>query len=194
MKEHGIEPDIHQYYQMLNMAAMVGNSMAAQFCFNKVADSTEFTNMRPRLYNWLIKAYGKDSEANKVLPNYLRGNFSESAQKTINLYEEMKRENYEANPFTVSTVIRSYLQNGDFDGANKLIAEQGDNELKMMNMIQTDFIRGYITHKRFSEAEELFQKLSSTSKVTLPQYNEMLRMYELKGQCFDSIYTWNCFC
>ena len=181
MKEHGVEPDIHQYYQMLNMAAMVGNSMAAQFCFNKVAEADEFTKMRPRLYNWLIKAYGKDSEANKVLPNYLRGNFSESAQKTINLFQEMKEANYEPNPFTVSTVVRSHLQNGDFEGAQKLIDEYGESELKMNNMIQTDFIRSYITHKRFGEAEKLFESLKAESKVTLPQFNEMLRMYELQG-------------
>uniref|UniRef100_A0A7M5WZT1 Leucine-rich PPR motif-containing protein, mitochondrial n=2 Tax=Clytia hemisphaerica TaxID=252671 RepID=A0A7M5WZT1_9CNID len=186
MKEHGIEPDIHQYYQMLNMAAMVGNSMAAQFCFNKVVDTSEFKEMRPRLYNWLIKAYGKDSEANKVLPNYLRGNFSESAQKTINLFQEMKQAEYEPSPFTVSTVIRSYLQNGDFDGASQLIQEHGEDELKMNNIIQTDFIRAYITQKRYEDAELLFEKLKGESKVTLPQYNEMLRMYEIRGDVTKS--------
>ena len=181
MKEHGIEPDVHQYYQMLNMAAMVGNSMAAQFCFNKVKDSNDFKAMHPRLYNWLIKAYGKDSESNRMLPNYLRGNFSESAQKAINLFNEMKSEKYEPNPFTVSTVIRSYLQNGDFDGANAVIDEFGYGEQRMSSTVQTDFIRAHITHKNFGAAEDIFHKLKEDSSVTLPQYNEILRMCELKG-------------
>lgn len=182
MKEHGVDPDVHQYYQMLKMASTVGNSMAAQFCFNKVKDSPEYPDRKHELYDLLIRAYGRDNENSKVLPSYIQGNYSENALKIISLFEEMKALDFRPNPTAVSIIIRSYLLNNDIEGAKDMIENYGEGKEELRKTVQNSFIRAYVANKDFAAAEDLFNTMKSDGTLTSLQYNEMLRMCELTGK------------
>jgi len=190
MKEHGIEPDVHQYYQMLKMAATVGNSMAAQFCFDKVKESDAFPNRKNEFYQLLIIAYSRDNESAKVIPAYIQGRDSENAHKVCQLFEEMQDLGYEINGTCISLAIRSYLANNDIDTAKQVIQKYSDGKFDESSNIRNALMRAYVNTRDFEAANELFEKMKTDETVTLLQYNEMLRICESSGdtECLERLY------
>ncbi|XP_057304171.1 leucine-rich PPR motif-containing protein, mitochondrial-like [Hydractinia symbiolongicarpus] len=181
MKEHGIDPDVHQYYQMLKMAATVGNSMAAQFCFDKVQESSDFPDRKHELYEYLITAYGRDSENFKIIPTYIQARDSENGLKVIQLFEEMQEKNYRPSPGTITQVIKSYLLRSDVEGAKKVIEEYGEGKEQLRKSVKNSFMRAYVASKDFEAAENLFNQMKEESLLSSLQYNEMMRMCEITG-------------
>ena len=181
MKERGVDPDVHQYYQMLKMAAKVGNSMAAQFCFEKVIISDNFPHRKNELYEYLITAYSKDTENVKIIPTYIQERDSENAMKVVHLFDEMIEKGHTPSEEIITTVIKSYLLARDIEGANKLIEKYGEGKASHSKIVKNSFMRAYVARKEFNEAEELFDQMKTESIVTQLQYNEMMRICEFTG-------------
>eukprot|EP00795_Rhopilema_esculentum_P013565 gene13565-4453_t len=113
MKAQGIEPNEAQYFIMLKMSSLIGNSAAAQFCYDKLKGKQEPTEAQ---YNALLIAYGKDDGKGKSSdePNF------QYAKKVISLYEEMREHNYRPLGLSVSQTLVAYTSVGKYEEAEEV--------------------------------------------------------------------------
>lgn len=181
MKEHGVEPDVHQYYQMLKMAASVGNSMAGQFCFDKIMESPIYNDRINEFYQLLIIAYSRDTESSKVIPSYIQGRNAENAHKVCELFEEMEEKNYSISPLVISLAVKAYLTNRDIEGANRVMEKYGEGEAGPRTSVNNAYMRAYVANRDHQGANELFGRMKENKTVTQLQYNEMMRLCEVTG-------------
>jgi len=153
MKKMRVDPDAHQYYQMLKMAAKVGNSMDAQFCFEQVLECDGSNFLKDSLYGILIMAYSKEAERAKVQGN--TGN-SDKVLKVIHLFDEMVREGCKPSDGTIARVIQCYLYFQDIDSAKKVIEEHREGLSFSKNVVKD----------LFTKEREKYLNKCTTSTVT----------------------------
>jgi len=175
MKEHGIDPDVHQYFSLLRVAAEIGNATAAQFCFDKVLGSDEYQDAVGAMYTFLMKAYVKDAKTVKdnSSPKHLKNNY-----RVVHLFNEMMSKGFTPSDFIVESVLETYLLNLDIEGAMEVMKEHGKDPAVFKCV---GFLRAYINRKEFTNAEKLFERMKSKSSVSTLAYNEIMQLCLRRG-------------
>nr|XP_047139186.1 leucine-rich PPR motif-containing protein, mitochondrial [Hydra vulgaris] len=182
LKEHGIEPDNNQQILMIRMAAKIGNSSAAQFCFDKLMAEPDlpgfYNENKNMLYQYLISSY-----QNEAIKEERKEKKVANARKILQIAAEMKEKDLKPTAHSASAIAVSHLINGDVAEANYFLSTYGSFEptVNQRNLLNTAYLTTFISQGNFKAAEDKFNELILNNVVTYGHYKQMFRLCEIKG-------------
>eukprot|EP00794_Sanderia_malayensis_P017344 gene17344-19076_t len=177
MKEDGIEPNEAQYFIMLKMSSLIGNSAAAQFCFDKLRTIHEPTEAQ---YNALLIAYGKERGRGKIIDE----SNSQYVKNVLTLYEEMKAAGMKLHELAVSQVLTSYLAFGQVEEANEVKSSLGSGVAWRKLTVYNEYLRAFAMKGNSEAAEELFKEMKEMNVDNFPSifsYNQLIGAHKQAG-------------
>jgi len=177
MKGQGIEPNEAQYFIMLKMSSLIGNSAAAQFCFDKLRAAHDPTEVE---YNALLISYGKDNGKGKASdePN------QQYTKKIVSLYEQMEELELRPIGLTVSQVIVAYISMGNLEEAEEVRKRYGMGVEHRRYAVYNEYLRFYSKQGNPEEAEKIFKEMKESKTeniISLFSYNQLIGAHKATG-------------
>ncbi|XP_048576750.1 leucine-rich PPR motif-containing protein, mitochondrial isoform X2 [Nematostella vectensis] len=168
MKQHRVPLDEHQYRQMIRIFAFIGESRAAQFCFDNYKKLVEPNGT---IFSLLISAYGHSKDG-----GFFSGPLKyKNPRKVVDLYEEMTNLDLTPDNRSKSYIIMSYLALGkitEADAAKERFGGLG----ALTYRVQTQYLMYYAEKGDVENVERVMRELKSMENVHLSTYPYTLAM------------------
>ncbi|KAK3753711.1 hypothetical protein QZH41_013799, partial [Actinostola sp. cb2023] len=163
MKEHKIPLDEYQYRQMIRMFSYLGESRAAQFCFNNFKKLKEPDD---GLYSLLISAYGHSKDGG-FLADRLK---DQNPQRILKIYEEMKELGILPKSRAKAYLIMSFLAMGNLEEATVLKEEYGHLG-PLAYRVETAFLKAFADKGDTENAARVLEVIKNTDKMFVSAYS-----------------------
>lgn len=171
MKEHEVNLDEHHFRIMLKMMALDGKAEASQFCFDKLMELTEPTEID---VSYLITAYANCPEGGVRLADPRERNL----KRIIQLFNLLWKKGVQPTNRAKGAACIAYMQTGQVERAEQIRNIHGIGEPKFRVLSQ--FMRTYAYQGDVAKTLEVYEQLKKVqASPTLPIYiyNNLLTLY-----------------